>query len=249
VTKVGRRESVLGPSLVALAAFIVLIGLGTWQLDRKAWKEALIAAMDARFAAPPVALPPASEWPNLNPDNAEFRRVAFHAQFEEGRGVYVYVAGSALRDDIKEPGYFVFQPGRLADGRVVVVNRGYVPMDQSFPFRGGVVDVIGYLRWPEARSWFMSDTGASSDTWFVRDQRAMAAAKGWGEVAPFYVDQERPVPAGGLPRPATLKVNLRNDHLQYAITWFGLALVLAGVFTVWLIGRRREETGEESPEA
>jgi cytochrome oxidase assembly protein ShyY1 len=227
----------------------VLIGLGTWQLDRKAWKEALITAMDARFAAPPMALPPASEWPTLNADNAEFRRVTFQAQFEEGRGVYVYVAGSALRDDIKEPGYFVFQPGRLDDGRTVVVNRGYVPMDQSLPFRGGRAEVVGYLRWPEARSWLTPDPSASSDTWFVRDQRAMAAAKGWGDVAPFYVDQERPVPAGGLPRPATLKVNLRNDHLQYAMTWYGLALVLVGIFTAWLIGHRRDRTGAENPKA
>jgi surfeit locus 1 family protein len=243
VIKAGRPQGLWGPSLVVLAAFAVLIGLGTWQLERKAWKESLIAAMDARFAAPPVALPPASEWRQLNPDNAEFRRVKFHAQFPEGQGVYVYVAGSALRNDIKEPGYFVFQPGRLDDGRVVVVNRGYVPMDQNFPWRGGGVDIVGYLRWPEARPWFLSETSASSDTWFVRDQRAMAAAKGWGEVAPFYVDQESPAPPGGLPRPAALKVNLRNDHLQYAVTWYGLALVLLGVFSAWLIGRRHGETG------
>ena len=68
---------------------------------------------------------------------------------------------------------------------------------------------------------------SSGETWFVRDQRAMAAARGWGEVAPFYIDQEAPVPEGGLPRPAKLQVTLRNDHLGYALTWFGLAAVLA----------------------
>ena len=244
MTDVGLRHGLLVPSLVALAAFLVLIGLGTWQLERKVWKEKLIAAMDERLAAAPVALPPAFEWRRLNPDNAEFRRAKFHAQFEEGRGVWVYVAGSALRDDIKTPGYFAFQPAHLDDGSTIVVNRGYVPIDQILPWRGGSVDIVGYLRWPEARPWGLSDTDTSSDTWFVRDQRAMAAAKGWGDVAPFYVDQESPVPAGGLPRPAPLKVNLRNDHLQYAITWYGLAIVLVGMFSVWLITRR---LGRQAP--
>jgi surfeit locus 1 family protein len=244
VNTVPARQGILIPCLVALAAFVVLVGLGTWQLQRKAWKEGLIAAMQTRLAAPPVELPPASQWAPLNADNAEFRRVKFHAQFADGRGVYVYIAGSALRDDIKEPGYFAFAPARLDDGTTVVVNRGYIPMDQQIGWPAGSVDVVGYLRWPESRPWFLSDTNSASDTWFVRDQRAMAAAKGWGDVAPFYVDQESPVPAGGMPRPAALKVILRNDHLQYAVTWYGLAAVLVGCFVAWLISRRRERTRE-----
>ena len=241
------RQGLLVPCLVALAAFLVLVGLGTWQLQRKAWKEGLVAAMHERLAAAPVDLPPASQWASLNVDSAEFRRVKFHAQFTEGRGVYVYVAGSALRDDIKEPGYFAFAPARLDDGTTVVVNRGYIPMDQQTGWPAGTMEVVGYLRWPESRPWFLSDTNSASDTWFVRDHRTMAAAKGWGNVAPFYVDQESPVPASGLPRPAALTVNLRNDHLQYAVTWFGLAAVLVGCFVAWLITRRRNaaEPGEE----
>jgi surfeit locus 1 family protein len=241
------RQGVLVPCLVALAALLVLVGLGTWQLQRKAWKEGLIAAMNTRLAAPPAELPAASQWSSLNAESAEFRRVRFHAQFTEGRGVYVYVAGSALRDDIKEPGYFAFAPARLDDGTTVVVNRGYIPMDQQIGWPAGTMEVVGYLRWPESRPWFLSETNSASDTWFVRDQRTMAAAKGWGDVAPFYVDQESPVPASGLPRPAALKVNLRNDHLQYAVTWFGLAAVLVGCFVAWLVTRRRNaaDSGEE----
>jgi cytochrome oxidase assembly protein ShyY1 len=69
--------------------------------------------------------------------------------------------------------------------------------------------------------------------WSLRDHRAMAALKGWGEVAPFYIEQEAPVPPGGLPHPSALKVQLRNDHLQYAITWYGLATVLVVMFAIW----------------
>ncbi|MBV8512236.1 MAG: SURF1 family protein [Xanthobacteraceae bacterium] len=241
------RRGILVPCLVALAALLVLVGLGTWQLQRKAWKEGLIAAMHERLAAAPADLPPASQWSSLNVDTAEFRRVKFHAQFTEGRGVYVYVAGSALRDDIKEPGYFAFAPARLDDGTTVVVNRGYIPMDQQTGWPAGTTEVVGYLRWPESRPWFLSETNSASDTWFVRDQRAMAAAKGWGNVAPFYVDQESPIPPSGLPRPAALTVNLRNDHLQYAVTWFGLAAVLVGCFVAWLVTwwRSTADSGEE----
>jgi surfeit locus 1 family protein len=240
----GTRPRLLVPTLIALAAIGLASALGAWQLQRKTWKEGLIAAMDARLAAAPVPLPPASQWLSFTAEDSEFRRVEFRAQFVDGQGVYVYVAGSALRDDIKDPGYFAFQPARLADGRTVVVNRGYVRMDRTIPWVGDSLDIVGYLRWPESRPWFLSDTNKSSDTWFIRDPGAMAAAKGWGEVAPFYVDQESPGPAGGVPRPGTLKVNLRNDHLQYALTWFGLALVIAVMFGIWLFSRGRKVSGE-----
>jgi surfeit locus 1 family protein len=241
-----RRESFFLPTLFALTAFLVLIGLGTWQLERKAWKEALIATLDQRLTAPPIALPARERWANLDPTHDEFRRVSLRAEFlgvPEGR---VYTSGSAFRDDIKAPGYFAFAPARLADGSVVVVNRGYVPNsrpDASLRPIGlskGAVDIIGVMRWPESPSWFVTMHNISQDLWFVRDQRAMAAAYGWGEVAPFYIDQEAPVPAGGVPRPAPLKVNLRNEHLQYALTWYGLAVVLAIAFAFWVKSRRRE---------
>lgn len=237
-------RGLLMPALATAVVFVLLVGLGLWQLDRKTWKEALIASLDQRLAAAPAELPPASIWPQLTADNSEFRRVRFQAEFLPVRDAYVYVAGSALRDDIREPGYFVFHPARLPDGHIVVVNRGYVPLTHTEQSPTGTVEIAGYLRWPEKESAFTpSRSDANTDTWFVRDQRAMAAARGWGEVAPFYVDQESPAPAGGLPRPASLRVNLPNDHLSYALTWFGLAVTLLGVFLTWAISRGRHKTG------
>lgn len=228
-------------------AFVVLVSLGFWQLQRKTWKEGLIADMTARLAAAPEELPPPAIWPQLTASHSEFRRVRLHANFLPAPDTYVYVAGSALRNDIREPGYFVFRPARLPDGQTVVVNRGYVPLDHTDQSPAGEVDLTGYLRWPEAPSWFISSSDNSGDTWFVRDHVAMAKARGWGPVAPFYIDQETPVPAGGLPRPASLSVMLRNDHFGYALTWFGLAAVLAGVFAAWLVTYRRQlATGRRS---
>jgi len=243
-----RRESFLLPAVFALAALVVLIGLGTWQLERKAWKETLIARLDQRLAAPPVALPARERWASLNAADDEFRRVRFRAEFLRGREARAYTAGSALREDIKAPGYFAFAPARLADGGLVVVNRGYVPNPRPdasvrpIGLNEGAVEIMGVMRWPEAPNWFVPAHNTSQDLWFVRDQQAMAAAYEWGEVAPFYIDQEAPVPAGGVPRPGPLKVNLRNEHLQYALTWFGLAAVLVIAFFFWARSRRREIT-------
>jgi cytochrome oxidase assembly protein ShyY1 len=93
------------------------------------------------------------------------------------------------------------------------------------------------MRWPEPRGWFAPADDPAHSLWFVRDQRAMAQAKGWGEVAPFFVELETPSGAGVLPQSGRLNVNLRNEHLQYAITWYGLAAVLAISFGFWVRSR------------
>jgi cytochrome oxidase assembly protein ShyY1 len=95
------------------------------------------------------------------------------------------------------------------------------------------------MRWPEPRSWFAPNDDPAHNLWFVRDQQSMARAKGWGEVAPFFVELETPSTPGRVPQAARLTVNLRNEHLQYAITWYGLAAVLAISFAFWVTSMRR----------
>ena len=231
------RRPMLIPAVFTLASLAVLIALGTWQLQRKSWKDALIANLTERLAAAPVALPPPAQWGSLTPDNAEFRRVRLQADFRADDAL-AYTSGSALRDDVKSPGYFVFSAARLVGGQHVVVNRGYTK-ERSYPVRSGPEEIVGVLRWPEPSSWFVADHDTRADLWYVRDHRLMARTRGWGEVAPFYVEQEAPVPPGGAPHPAPLHVNLPNHHLQYALTWYGLALVLVAVFAAWVVHRGR----------
>jgi surfeit locus 1 family protein len=238
------QGGMLVPGAVALAVLVVLLGLGTWQLERKAWKEALIATLDRRLNDAPIALPPPFEWTGMTPENSEFTRVRLRVVLSNGGDALVYTSGSAIRDDVKGTGYFVFSPARLPCGQQVVVNRGFVP-NRTYPAASGPQDIVGAVRWREAGSAFVSDHDAAGDIWMVRDPAAMAQFKGWGAVAPFYIEQEAPVPPGGLPHPAPLKVQLRNDHLQYAITWYGLAAVLVVMFVVWTVRRRREEAGEK----
>ncbi|HEY4775000.1 MAG TPA: SURF1 family cytochrome oxidase biogenesis protein [Xanthobacteraceae bacterium] len=237
-------RGVLAPSIAAALAVLALLALGTWQIARKAWKETLIATIAERSAAAPIDLPAPATWPQMSAENFEFRRVRLGAEFLAAEAAYLHVAGSALREDVRAPGYFVFAPARLAGGAQVVVNQGYLPSEAGLrrPITGRH-DIVGYLRWPERRPWFVADHDAAGRVWFVRDPVAMAEAKGWGRVAPFYIDQEGPVPAGGLPRPGRLRASLSNPHLSYALTWYGLAAVVAASFAVWFVGRRRGQAG------
>jgi surfeit locus 1 family protein len=226
-------------------ALIVLLGLGTWQLERKAWKEGLIAALTERLALPPAPLPPPGEWGALAPERDEFRRVAFRATFLNDKEALVYTAGSALRPDVAGPGYWVFTPARLPDGGLIMVDRGFVPGGRKDPKSrlegqvSGELRLVGFLRWPEEPGLFTPAPDPARNLWFGRDPASMAKAKGLGPIAPFYVDLEAPIPPGNLPKPGPLTVNLRNAHLQYALTWYGLAAVLIVVFMSWVVSRRR----------
>jgi surfeit locus 1 family protein len=249
LTEARRGPGVVVTSLVVLVCVGILSSLGVWQLHRKVWKENLIAAMTTRLSAPPEPLPPASRWGKLTQADGEFRRVSFTAQFLPGQEAVAYTPGSALRSDIKGPGYFVFAPARLPDGSVIVVDRGFVPVErkdvlaQPGAIPSGALQIVGVLRWPEERSLFTPANESKSNVWFLRDPNGMSAQGHWNASAPFYVDQEEPVPPGGWPKPGKLEVRLRDDHLQYAITWFGLAAGLMGVYAWWLFGRVRAGRG------
>jgi surfeit locus 1 family protein len=239
------RGGILEPTIFAIVGIAILVGLGLWQLDRKTWKENLIAAMTERLARPPADLPPRDRWTQLLQEREEFARVGFPAEFLPGQEALVFSAGSAVRPDVKGAGYWVFAPARLAGGSLVIVNRGYVPLERKDPASRaqgaahGSIDVVGILRWPETRGLFTPADDPKDNVWYLRDIKAIAAAKKWASAAPFYIEQESPVPPGGWPKPGKLHVNLPDNHLQYAITWFGLALALAGVFLVWLTRRIR----------
>ena len=242
------RAGLAVPVVFAFVALAVFIGLGTWQLQRKAWKEALIARLEQRLNAPPAELPPREQWPLLDPAEDEFRHVKFSAAFVPDTEALVYTTGSALRSDVSGPGYWVLEPVRLATGGLVVVNRGFIPEGRQNPASRaggeitGIVEMVGALRWPEPRGIFSPNDQPARNLWFARDPVGIAAAKGWGDVAPFYVELERPQPSGGLPQGGALKANLRNEHFQYAITWYGLALVVVVMFGFWL-GARRQDPG------
>lgn len=243
------RRGILGLALIALVMIGVLTSLGVWQLQRRTQKHALIAALTERLAAAPVALPASSQWAALTPARDEFRRVTFNATFARKPDAMVYSSGSAVRSDVSGPGTWAFLPALIGTGESVVVNTGFVAntmQDRAQQGRaakplvtGAPVAMSGYLRFPEKPGALTPDLDMPKRLWFTRDIAAMAQALGWGEVAPFYIDLESPAPASGVPKPGPLDVRLKDDHLNYAITWFGLALTVLGGFVAWVMQRRR----------
>jgi len=234
-------------TLLMVATFLAL---GIWQLQRRVAKHALIEALTERLATEPGALPPPAQWPALNPARDEFRRVRFSASFAPVPDAMVYSSGSAVREDVSGPGTWAFMPAQLPGGETIVINAGFVantmqerPQQDRAVARlvtGAPVMLTGYLRFPEAAGALTPAEDARKRLWFTRDHLAMARMLGWGEVAPFYIDLETPVPDSGVPKPGPLTVHLKDDHLQYAITWFGLAGAVVIAFAVWL---RRKPQG------
>lgn len=231
------KRSVITASAFAAVGFAILCSLGLWQLERLQWKEKLIADLNARVSASPVALP-------ARPEQAtdEFRRVRVRVQLASEHAL-VYTPGSALRPDVPGAGYWVMAPASSERG-TVVVNRGYVPPDARGKVGAapaGDVEIIGALRWPEESTYFTPRDEPANNVWYRRDPASIAAAKNWGAVAPFYIEQEAPqLPAA--PKAGPLVVKLSNNHLQYAVTWFGLAGALAAVYFAGLRGRFRRVT-------
>jgi cytochrome oxidase assembly protein ShyY1 len=230
-------------AIFTLLMVVLFAGLGVWQLHRRLEKHALIAALTERLAAAPVPLPQPSQWRALDAAKDEFRRVRFAASYARLPDAMVYGAGSAVREDISGPGTWAFLPARLAGGAMVVVNTGFVPntmQDRAQQDRAvtrlvsdAPVTLTGYIRFPEIAGLLTPSENPSKRLWFARDQLAMAHALGWGEVAPFYIDLEQPMPESGIPKPGPLAVHLNDDHLQYAITWFTLAGAVAIAFALW----------------
>lgn len=219
------------PTVIAIPAVIVMLGLGTWQVQRLHWKEGLIAERTARTAAAPVALPRAGD----DLAAAEYRRASVTGAFLHERELYL-----AARSRNGNPGYDVVTPFLLADGHAVLVDRGWVPLERKDPARrsegqvAGTVTVDGVIRVPRGQSWLTPDNEPDRNIWFWIDLPAMAKAAGLaGEVAPVYLEAGPAPNPGGFPIGGQTRIDLPNDHLQYAITWYALAVALAVIYVLW----------------
>jgi surfeit locus 1 family protein len=173
----------------------------------------------------------------------EYRRVTASGRFDHAREVHVYTVVSEQKGRHAGPGYWVMTPLQLASGAFVIVNRGFVPLDRkdAATRRAGQVEgnvtVAGLLRMPEQANFFSPANDPSRNAWYRRDPGEIARALKIDRAAPFTVDADAtPIP-GGLPEGGRTRLAFPNDHLGYALTWFGLALALAGVFGVFAWGR------------
>jgi surfeit locus 1 family protein len=247
-------RSLLAPGLATLAALAILVSLGIWQLERKAWKEGLIAQIEARAYGAPGALTREAEWPAWSAANDEFRRVRLTGTFRHDLEIQLH--GLAHMREAAVQGYYVFTPLTLETGATVIVNRGFVPTELRDPktrAEGQVSGpVTGLVRASEAPGWFLPANDPGRNEWFVRNIAEMARAQGLDRAAPFYIDADASPNPGGWPRGGQTRLTLKNDHLGYALTWFGLAAALLGVFAVFawrkLHGEPAGSGGEFQPD-
>jgi surfeit locus 1 family protein len=222
----------LGPTLFTVPAVLVLIGLGVWQVERLFWKRDLIAQRDAMVAAAPVSPPRTPADAKAN----QFRHVGVEGLLLNDKEIFLAASSDAGRS-----GYHVLTPLREADGRVMFINRGFIPLDLKNPIKrpagqlAGTVRIDGLLRVPPAQkpSWFLPDNRPDLDLWFWVDLPAMAKAAGVENVEPFYIDADKRPNPGGWPQGGVTRLELPNDHLQYAITWFALAIALIVIYVVY----------------
>ncbi len=239
----GRTKLVV--SLVLLVvALSVLVSLGTWQVRRLHWKEALIADIEARRAMPPVPLSEV-EAASARGEDFEYRPVHVEGRFLNDRERHFFATFDG------RTGYYVYTPFELDDGRFLLVNRGFVPYEMKDPAsrREGLLEgrrtVTGLARARLAGkpSWVVPENDLAGDIFYWKDLSAMAASAGLAEenVVQLFVDADAtPVP-GGWPKGGVTQIDLPNDHLQYAITWYGLAVVLLVIsITAFLRGRKPE---------
>lgn len=229
---------IIVPGIASLVGVALLIALGVWQLHRLIWKEALIAAVEARAHAAPAPLPSPGSWAALEPADYEYRRV-------EASGVYDLVNQELVFTSMEEPrgpyggvGYQVMTPMRLTNGETVIVNRGFMPEGmKAAAARGpqGETKIVALMRASEPRNLFTPADDPARGVFFTRDAEALANALHLGPHAPFTLDAEAgpdPLPEGGETR-----LTFVNNHLSYAFTWFGMAAALAGVYGTWAFGR------------
>lgn len=208
-----------------IAVIAGLFALGAWQVERLAWKRRLIAQVDARVAAPPTPAPPTA-----GPDDA-YRRVSATGTFERDRDSFVQ-ASTELG-----PGWWVLTPLRIRDGRVILVNRGYVPTRTTPATPDRPVTVVGLLRLSEPGGGFLHANDPAADRWYSRDVAAIARRRGLRATAPYFIDAAQTAPGG--PVGGLTVVSFPNNHLVYAVTWFALAVMAAAAFVRWARMERR----------
>jgi surfeit locus 1 family protein len=233
------RHPAFWPTFFAVPAFLVLLGLGTWQVERLHWKEGLIAQRHAAVTAPAIDLPKTLE--EAKP--LEFRHVRASGTFLHDKELFIGATA-----DSGTVGYHVMTPLRRADGLYLLVNRGFVPSEMKDPGKRaagevpGEVTVEGLLRLPPPGkpAWYIPDNSPARNYWFYVDPKAMAEAAGVPALLPFYVDAGPAPNPGGWPRGATTLLELPNNHLQYAITWYAIAAGLAGVYVLFIKQRIAE---------
>lgn len=230
-------------AVFSLVAVTLLASLGFWQLRRLAWKEALIAEVEGRAHAPPRPLE--GHWQALSADKDEYRHVTLHGVFDASRDAFLFATPLNPRPGADQPGVLVITPLKLDDGRLALVDRGFIEAGKRDAFVKAdaaaahpTIEVSGLLRFDEPPRWFAPTDDLANRVFYTRNVGAIAASLGLADAAPFVLDADASPSSGALAAGQT-RIVFPNSHLEYAVTWFGLALAWAVAFAIYARGALR----------
>ncbi len=232
------RQGLLWPTLFAIVGVLAMVSLGTWQMQRLAWKNGLIAQIEARTRDEPIALAEALRRAAAGED-VEYLRIRATGRMMPGRERYYYAPSSSAG-----PGWHVYAPLASTSG-IVIVNRGFVPDRFRDPATrpenlDREVSIVGLARRSETRTTFTPENDETRNVWYWRDLAGMTRSmlpSPPAPVAPFFLDAEASGPDSPGPRGGATRLEIPNNHFQYAMTWYGLALTLIGVYAALAWGR------------
>ena len=223
-----RRPAKLAGIVMAwIVVILTFLALGTWQVERLAWKRALITQVDARLAARPVPAPVTAGL------NDAYRRVRATGVFQPGRDTFVQAS------TVRGPGWWVITPLRTDAGRLILINRGYVATRAAPTAASGSISVTGLLRRSEPGGGFLRNNDPVTDRWYSRDVSAISARRGLGKTASYFIDADAGAKVPGAPIGGLTVVRFNNNHLAYAITWYILAAMTVGGLIMWILVSRR----------
>ena len=232
-------------TLFAIPGIIILLALGSWQVHRLMWKTELNEERSAQFQAEAVMLPAEL----ADADDFAYRRVWLEGSFRHEAEMFL-----AARTFDRRVGYQIITPFERTDGSAVLVNRGWVPLDNKEPETrlGGQIEGTYRLEGvvvPGGRvGWFTPDNEPENNIWFWTDTEALAAKA--GIPPPSFLVDAGPAPnPGGLPIGGQTKVELRSEHMQYIVIWYALAIGLAVIYTIYMRRGPREYEDEDEDTA
>ena len=232
-------------SIGIILGTVVLLAVGTWQVYRLGWKLDLIARVEARVHAAPQMPPGRPDWPQVTAATDEYRHVRLTGTFLNERETFVQAVTTL------GAGFWIMTPLQMADGVIVLINRGFVPPERRDPASrlAGQINqettITGLLRLTEPKGGFLRSNDPVGNRWFSRDVAAIAAARGLADTAPYFIDADAALQAGGYPVGGLTVIDFPNNHLIYALTWYSLAAMLAGAGG-WIARdewRRRDRMG------
>ena len=222
----------LVPTLMSIPMVLVMLALGTWQLQRLAWKTEIIDTLSARLSEPAAPAPIGS----VEGTGAEFLKVGITGEWLHDQEMLIL-----SRPEKGTPGFHIVTPLEAQDGRVFIVNRGWVP-DRNSDKRtrpdslvAGPVEIEGMIRTMNRRGWFRPDNEPERDLWLYEDPIQMAAHHELENAEPYLVveitsDNSPRLPVAASPEKV---LSIRNEHLSYAVTWFGMAIALIVIYGMW----------------